>query len=239
MSFADRLTRLLARDGITQADLAKELDLTAQAVHFWSIGRNMPRRTALVKLADYFRVPLEWLQNGVGGDYPPAGTTPAVENEVIAIGGTPTGDEELVAIYKYSLQFSAGVGRIAPEWVALRGEPLFYTPRQLQALGVDCPERAKIAEVSGDSMYPTILDGDEILFEEYPDSRLGAHPIVDGGIYAISIGDDMKVKRLSKIKNGIRVRSDNSDAYPDEIYAGEECDQIRVYGRVVQLLRGV
>ena len=61
---------------------------------------------------------------------------------------------------------------------------------------------------------------------------------MDGRIYAISIGNDMKIKRLSKTKNGVIVRSDNPD-YPDETYTGEECDSIRVYGRVAQLIRDV
>ena len=238
MTFSERLNRLLARDGLLQKDLAAKLGISPQAVQFWASGRNMPRRPMVIRIADYFRVSPAWLAGDIEGGDPNNLVKTLDGDDIIAVGGAAPEDADLIPVYKYNLCFTAGAGGVAPEWVEVSGSAHIYTANELRGLGV-APERAKIAEVSGDSMFPTILDGDEILFEEYSDSRLGAQPIVDGGIYTISIGDDMKVKRLSKIKNGIRVRSDNSDAYPDEIYAGEECDQIRVYGRVVQLLRSV
>lgn len=232
-NFSDRLKYLIVRDGLSRCELADKLKVSRQAVQFWAAGRNEPSGDSLDKLANFFNVTREWLKFGIDENSGARQT----DDTPIAIGKASSNEPpDVYQVGKYFLQFSAGAGCSAPEWVPEMGEIRYYTASQIQRLGID-PERVKIAEVSGDSMYPTILDGDEILFEEYSDSRLGAHPIVDGGIYTISIGDDMKVKRLSKIKNGIRVRSDNSDAYPDEIYAGEECDQIRVYGRVVQILR--
>lgn len=237
MTFAERLNRLLARDGLMQKDLAAKLGTSPQAVQFWASGRNMPRRTMLVKIADYFRVSVAWLAGDVEGDEPDNLVKELGDDGVVVVGGELPKDAELIPVYKYTLRFTAGTKDQAPEWVEVKGTARSYTAEELRKLGVK-PGRARIAEVTGDSMFPTFLDGDEFLFEEYPDSRLGAYPIVDGRIYAISIDNDMKIKRLSKVKDGIIVRSDNSE-YPDETYTGEECDRIRVYGRVVQLIRGV
>ncbi len=238
MSFAERLNRLLARDGLMQKDLAAKLGISPQAVQFWASGRNMPRRTMIIKIADYFHVSTAWLEEGAE-DSAPANLTKEFDGEaLITVGGEVPKNVDLVPVYKYGLCFAAGAGANAPEWVEIAGPARIYTAAELRRLGVS-PDRARIAEVTGDSMSPTLLDGDEFLFEEYPDSQLGASPLIDGRIYAISIDSDMKIKRLSKIKDGIIVRSDNSETYPDEIYTGEECDRIRVYGRVVQLLRGV
>lgn len=237
MTFAERLNRLLARDGLSQTDLAEALGNTPQAVQAWTSGRNTPRRTTALRVANHFHVPVDWLLDGVEGDYPVALDKPFDSNEAVVIGGELPKGAELIPVYKYTLRFTAGTKDQAPEWVEAKGTARSYTSEELRKLGVK-PGRARIAEVTGDSMFPTFLDGDEFLFEEYPDSRLGAYPIVDGRIYAISIGNDMKIKRLSKTKNGVIVRSDNPD-YPDEAYTGEECGSIRVYGRVVQLIRDV
>lgn len=87
-------------------------------------------------------------------------------------------------------------------------------------------------------MEPTLYKNDTVLWQEEIDSRVGCVQIVDGCIYVISVGGTCKIKRLEKIKNGINVISDNS-RYSQETYLNEECEQVRIYGRVYEVKRSL
>jgi phage repressor protein C with HTH and peptisase S24 domain len=60
--------------------------------------------------------------------------------------------------------------------------------------------------------------------------------VVDGNIYVLSIDGLFKVKRLRRIKDGLLIVSDNPE-YPPESYTGEECDRVKVFGRVLHVSR--
>lgn len=60
----------------------------------------------------------------------------------------------------------------------------------------------------------------------------------DGEIYVLSIDGTRKIKRLSKVKGGVEVISDNT-RYKPETYTGDECDTMRIYGRVVEIIRKI
>lgn len=92
---------------------------------------------------------------------------------------------------------------------------------------------ASIIQVRGDSMAPTLLDGDRVLVDE-SDSHVAGN-----GIFAIFAGEGVIVKRLEPILNApgeprkLRIRSDNPAYAPQEI----EEDWVRVIGRVRGLIR--
>ena len=65
--------------------------------------------------------------------------------------------------------------------------------------------------------------------------RLGP---VDGGIYVLTIDGEYRIKYLSKIKNGLLVSSENS-AYRPEEYVGDECDRLKILGRVLEVNRSL
>jgi phage repressor protein C with HTH and peptisase S24 domain len=84
-----------------------------------------------------------------------------------------------------------------------------------------------VIQVEGDSMLPTLSDGDEILV----DGSDGAARLRDG-IYVLRIEDALMVKRLalSPVEKRVTIRSDNP-AYP----SWPDCDRstIDVVGRVI------
>jgi len=68
------------------------------------------------------------------------------------------------------------------------------------------PERMVLIQVSGDSMYPTLQNGDLVMIDldkKYLDPQ--------GGIYAITVGEEIMVKRLQTLpaKGKIKIISDN------------------------------
>lgn len=68
-AFGERLQRLRARAGLSQADVAKRMGVSAPSVSSWEKGRARPKRGRMAKLATILGVPTSDLQ----GDTAPEG----------------------------------------------------------------------------------------------------------------------------------------------------------------------
>lgn len=85
--------------------------------------------------------------------------------------------------------------------------------------------------VRGDSMEPVIFSGDRVVVD------LMDRDIFTGGVYALRIGDQLLVKRLSLRANGnLSVMSDNPRYSTDEINAQEAQQMIRDGGSPVGII---
>lgn len=126
---------------------------------------------------------------------------------------------EWVDIPRLALGASAGPGALAADELA--GDRLRFSQRWLRTLGLD-PAHLSVIEVTGDSMEPTLRDGDEILVDR------SARAWRDG-IHVVRIDEVLLVKRLEQGPAGtIRVISDNP------AYASTERarDEVVIVGRV-------
>jgi phage repressor protein C with HTH and peptisase S24 domain len=171
------------------------------------IKRGTPRKldeSDRRTLARYFGVDESWL-GGVQASEQPSGA--------------------LVEVPFLNVRASAGSGAVA-ELEAPRGR-FGFDPRWLRRLTGSKPDRLSIITVMGDSMFPTLSDGDEVIV----DGGDGCERLRDG-IYVLRVDDALLVKRLALGPTGkrISVRSDNK-AYP----SWEDCDPrgLQVVGRVV------
>jgi hypothetical protein len=109
-----------------------------------------------------------------------------------------------VDVPRLALGASAGPGAVAADEMA--DDRLRFSQRWLRTLGLD-PAHLSVIEVTGDSMEPSLRDGDEILVDR------SARAWRDG-IHVVRIDDVLLVKRLEQGPAGtIRVISDNP-AYP-------------------------
>ena len=114
---------------------------------------------------------------------------------------------------------SAGPGALAQSETPV-GQ-LRFSARWLKANGLDAAMLSAI-EVEGDSMDPTLRDGDEILVDRTP------RPL-RAGIHVLRLDDVLLVKRVERAGDALRLISDNR-AYPEiERAAGE----VEILGRVV------
>lgn len=78
-------------------------------------------------------------------------------------------------------------------------------------------------KADGDSMHPTIKNGDIIFIcKKIKD-------IIDGKIYVLVYNDEVYVKRVFKRKNTIIIKPDNSIYPQDEVYAKD----VRIVGQVI------
>lgn len=58
---ADRIKQLRSSNGMTQADLAKKLNITRSCVNAWEMGISTPSTTYLVELSTLFHVSTDYL----------------------------------------------------------------------------------------------------------------------------------------------------------------------------------
>lgn len=80
-------------------------------------------------------------------------------------------------------------------------------------------------ESDGDSMSPTIPDGSRVLLDLH-DTRLRE------GVFGFRLENDLRVKRLRRVGDGIEILSDNP-RYPGEMLDGPtlEREQFQIIGR--------
>lgn len=143
----------------------------------------------------------------------------AVEDNSYALPGKiPLAD--WVDVPRLALGASAGSGAMAA------GEETVgafrFSARWLRGQGLD-PAMLSAIAVEGDSMEPTLRDGDEILVDRSP------RPLRDG-IHVVRLDDTLLVKRIDAARPGrIALVSDNPAYRPLELAASE----VQVIGRVV------
>lgn len=171
------------------------------------IKRGVPRRLAeddRAKLARYFGVD----ESVLGG--------PARE---------PQAAKDLIAIPRFDIRASAGPGAFTEGETPVAH--LGFDQRFLKQLCGAGPADLSIIRVRGDSMFPTLADGDDIMVDR---SARGVR--VQDGIYVLRRDDTLTVKRIAVHPGSklLTISSDNN-AYP----TWPDCDpqDVDVIGRVV------
>jgi phage repressor protein C with HTH and peptisase S24 domain len=134
------------------------------------------------------------------------------------------GSTGLVPIRRLNVEASAGHGASVDRELAL--VPMSFDRRWLRELVGSDLDQLSIIRLRGDSMSPTLLDGDDILVNRAD----GAERLRDG-IYVLRLDDVLMVKRLAinPMSRRVTVSSDNP-AYP----SWPDCQPqlISVIGRV-------
>lgn len=127
---------------------------------------------------------------------------------------------------KLSSTAAAGLGKEALDAAPFVEVMAFESAWLERRLGLRQGECA-LAEVRGDSMTPTLLDGDLVLI----DTRSQA--VDDSGVFVFVQEDKVRIKRIQKRLNGsLKVVSDNPAYEPEEL-SPVEGKGFRVIGRVV------
>ena len=126
---------------------------------------------------------------------------------------------EWADVPRLPLGASAGPGAVAGGELPV-GQ-LRFSARWLKTHGLDAAMLSAI-EVEGDSMDPTLRDGDEILVDRTP------RPL-RSGIHVLRLDDVLLVKRVERAGDAVRLISDNR-AYPE---IEREAGEVEIVGRVV------
>lgn len=127
----------------------------------------------------------------------------------------------------YDVQASAGFGVFNGD-VYAPDDYIGLSKHWLEVRGLYL-NRLMFITASGDSMYPTISDGDMLLI-----NRASTQP-KDGKIYVFRQGDQLWVKRVQGIMGSIRLIRDNKTVYsPVDVMFDESLD-FEVSGQVVYI----
>ncbi|WP_232522540.1 S24 family peptidase [Chitinibacter sp. GC72] len=132
--------------------------------------------------------------------------------------------EDYALIPQYSTKGACGNGHYNDHVEVVGG--LTFKRSWLDRLGIN-EHQACVIYATGDSMSPTIHDGDVVLIDQAP------HPARTGEVYAIMMDDEVIIKRLSKEFGLLLLRSDNANkaAYPDITVPPQH--ELQIIGRVV------
>lgn len=140
-----------------------------------------------------------------------------------AFGGPP--ETPLIAIPRIDATASAGPGGLVEDDLGdgvLRVDAALLRQLRVRA------DRASMVTVAGDSMAPTLSDGDTILVDR------GDRRGVSGAIHVVRHDGVLLVKRLARVPDGVELVSDNP-AYPPIAIPGAP----DIVGRVVWLSRAL
>lgn len=208
---SDRIALRMKELGLQHKDLVAATGASKGTVTNWINGVNNPTGNRLIQLANALKTTESWLLTG-------AGLPEFSQVEAWDI-STPLDEDEVEIPFLKDFSFACGSGSIgvamASEKHKLRISKSVLRNRSIERVN------AVATIASGDSMSPTIRDGDTIHID------LGRKTIKDGKIFAICHGGLFMAKRLYNLPmGGIRIVSDNSIEYPEiQLSAKEVADQ--------------
>ncbi len=202
------------RGDTIQKDFAAKIGVSLGAVQKWEYSDTPPGGEALRKIYEIFGININWLLSGDG---------PKHKQDVM---DEKKPDESYFDMVPMAVaRLNAGGGSV----VISEGFKESYAFRKEWVSRI-ATGRKKIflMQVEGDSMQPTIYEGDTVMIDQ------GRTDIRTGRIYAIGVGDTIMVKRLELLPDTtIKIRSDNQ-AYDPYI---TDASNIRVIGQVIWFAR--
>lgn len=175
-------------------------------------------------LAQATGVRLEWLATGQG-PMRPAGAGFEEEGAAFSVGQTREAPSGGVLIPRYEARASAGIGTpLDPGWVS---EKVLFSADFIRKRLRRKAENLALIECTGDSMEPTLHDGDELLVDTT------ANDIRSGAIYILRVAGALLAKRVQPRLDGtVMIISDNT-RYPPEVFHPSEESQLDIVGEVI------
>lgn len=178
-----------------------------------------PKVVALALLAKTCGVSLDWLMFGVGEGAP---------LHVPDQAPRPREVQGLVWVPRYEVAASAGAGSEVVEEPRATHWPV--PQEMLRGLARD-PRSLSFLEVGGDSMAPTLADGDPVIIDQ------AAETVDREAVYVLTVGPELFIKRVRRAvepdgRIALVLVSDNR-AYPEITIGADSQEHVRVVGRVV------
>ncbi len=217
-----RLIELRTSRNLSQRQAVDALQIKARTYQNYEYGLSKPNPTNLKKIIGFYGCTYGWLLAGEGEAFLDApGEMPKA-----APVSPDFPPDEFVFIRHVRGRISAGGGLIADN---LSDFTCAFRKDWIKKKGGN-PDQMSLIKVDGDSMAPTIIPGDLVLVNHAKKTVAS-----QGGIYAISINQEIMIKRVQPLhpEGRLRIISDNKRYDPFEI----EADKVRVNGKVIWFAR--
>jgi len=204
-----------------QKEFAKILGFSGSYLSEVESGKTKPSLELLLKISQFTKCGLDWLITGEGPMFlePPESMVsedPALYEAL----------EEFTFVPQVALEDGMGSGGEGIE----EGATTQYAFRRTWLQSKGNLEDLVLFEVRGDSMDPTITDGDVVLIDH------SKKPVVAGNMYALRTKNAVMVKRLQPTgATRIKVMSDNKlyDSYEIDLETGD----VEIIGQVIWIGR--
>lgn len=225
-SFGERVTKLRKEAGLTQKQLADQLEVSLTSVQNYESGR-IPNGEILVKLAAALNCSSEWLVTGT--DALAKAALPDVEASLQANiyngkGTLTCADCEVTMIPMVEARLSAGSG----SWETSADADRHYAFRTDFLRRKGNTTAMVLMRVAGDSMDPEVKDNDVVLIDT---SNTTPYP---GRLYAVAIQELVYLKMVNATPDKLVLTSANPAYGPMEIDArGDLHNGIKIIGKAV------
>ena len=210
--------RQALRDAGGNKVVSERSGVPTSTISAYIAGQDWKLSTTLA-LAAACGVSSDWLIRGEASDDRPAGRLVSIDPQ------NPAVPSNYVLIPRYEVRAAAGSGTMVEDEnvVGLMALDEMFLRR---SLGIRRDALTTI-EAAGDSMHPTIRDGDLLVVDT------DNNEIQDGRIYVLNIDGLLAVKRLQILVGGKVVLISDNERYQPQIITPSERDPLRIVGRVV------
>ncbi len=218
-TFAERLRSLRQEKGWSQQRLADELKLSKSSVNMYERGEREPGFETMESIADLFNVDMNYLYGRTDIKI----ADPIVRNDThTPQKPIPPGFRPLPEMVQVPL-----IGTIAC------GTPITAEQNVKSYIGIPAAWHADFAlECHGDSMAPTICDGDVVCIRSQPE-------VEQGQIAAVRIGEEATLKHFYRQGDVVSLIADNPAVCPPMVFAGQELEEMAIEGLAVGYCRGL
>lgn len=212
MEYGNKVKLVRQALGLSQTELGEKLNMPTMTVSRIESGERELKVNELTKLEEEFSVNSRWLITGKGEMFLEPEERGLMNNIRVPI---------------IDVKASAGQGVI--NYIeGIKGYieiPTYLLPYNSGVV--------EIVEVLGDSMEPTLRNGEAVIIDR------NAGEIQSGEIYLINIDGELRLKRLEKKINGsLFVFSDNPSFTPEEITKDQlDLTSVHIIGKVLVSMR--
>jgi len=213
--FYDIFEALCHQKGISPNKACVEMGLSRSIAAKWKNTQTKPSADVLPKIADYFGVSTDYL---LGTEQRKTALKDGSNVEIL--------DERLVR-FPIIGSISAGYGGLAVE--EYTGDYSLIPLSDLRG----APDDYFVLRVSGDSMYPRLLDGDRVFVHK-------ASTVENGKIAVVLFnGDEATVKKVNYNNGKFIELIPYNPEYKVKRIEGADLEQCHIVGEVIQLIRSL
>lgn len=202
LTFDNFYARVLATTDISSQKELAQILGIDPAAITMAKNRKIPK-SWVFKLSHHFGINPDWLMSGRGETYTRHQNQTILIPKVTALACAGGGSFEVTECVRARIRFDSS-------WLSSKGNP----------------KSMVVMEVIGDSMSPELEPGDDILIDQ------SQKPLADNGIYVVSVGETIQVKRM-QVRPGLILLFSSNQRFTPITLQGDEIDSFKVIGRVL------